>query len=230
MDEPGSVVAMISGPMRVRKKERLNIAAYVEAGAGEIASHIRLMTYEVVPRPTRKRFLGAFMQRIAKNRSDGALVEYNSRLVINGRMQVQGMEFHKSNAPVVGLSSLRVSLAESSRTKKIFHTIDIGTAFLDADVSEELFAVIPRELWNVGDHRTHCLRLNKSIYGLRLVHAAEEGAPVPRMASVKGRCRDILQRNRRETVFLGCICGLHHHGSRFRWGGLDNQKRDQAYI
>jgi hypothetical protein len=167
IDESGRVVAMIAGPMGVGKRETVNIAAYVEADAAEIASHNRLQTYEVVPKPTGKRLLGAFMHRIAKHRADGAFVKYKSRLVINGKTQVQGMDFHKSYAPVVGMSSLRVFLAESSRTKKIIHTIDIGTAFLNADVSEELYAVIPRELRNVGDHRTHCLRLKKSIYGLR---------------------------------------------------------------
>jgi hypothetical protein len=46
-----------------------------------------------------------------------------------------------------------------------FHQLDVKTAFLNADLDEEVFLLIPQGV--MLDNKRQCLKLNKEIYGLK---------------------------------------------------------------
>lgn len=88
-------------------------------------------------------------------------MRYKARLVAKGYNQQFGVDYHETYAPVVKLQSLRVILALASTLKLKVHQIDIETAFLNGDLSDEVCAESPPGS-NVS--KDYICRLRKTLY------------------------------------------------------------------
>ena len=96
---------------------------------------------------------------------NGQIHKYKARLVAKGYEQVHGVDYDETYAPVAKLTSLRLVLAISALLGFDVHQMDVETAFLNADLKEEVYITIPE-----GIQRTdgcNCFRLNKALYGLK---------------------------------------------------------------
>ena len=143
----------------------------------EIKSLVQNHTWDVVRKSKDTKLVTTKWVFKKKLNPDGS-IRYKSRLVARGFNQRQGVEWFRSYAPTLSLTSLRILLALCSKHKLDIHNIDIRTAYLYDQVDADIYLEIPKGL-EINDCRTKKEReimrdranaachLNKSIYGLK---------------------------------------------------------------
>jgi len=92
-----------------------------------------------------------------KRRPDGSIDRYKARLVVNGNSQRPGT-YGETYAPTAKLASVRLGVSLATLEDLDIHQMDVDSAFVQADVDEELYVRLP-------DGRT--ARLRKALYGLK---------------------------------------------------------------
>ena len=99
-----------------------------------------------------------------KTRSDGSIERYKARLVAKGFTQEYGIDYEETFAPVACLSSICTLLVVvASRQWKLFQ-MDVKNAFLNGDLSEEIYIQPPPGLSHPPDK---VCRLRRAFYGLK---------------------------------------------------------------
>lgn len=152
--EPDSYDAAITGP----DSEHWKLAI-----KDELESLMRNETWIVCDLPKTRTPIGCKWVFKRKLNSDNTVARYKARLVAQGFSQKPGIDYTDTYAPVVSLTSVRLILALAvQREFNIIH-FDIKTAFLNGNISEEIYMKLPR-----GCEETNkvCL-LKKSLYGLK---------------------------------------------------------------
>jgi hypothetical protein len=129
----------------------------------ELEAMARLNVWEVVDLTSAIKTVGTTW--VFRKKKDGTAVTFKARLCAQGFSQVHGIDFSKTFAPTGRLNSLHALISHAAATGMQFHQLDVKTAFLNADLDEEVFLSIPQGI-NL-DKKRHCLRLNKAIYGLK---------------------------------------------------------------
>lgn len=94
----------------------------------------------------------------------GNISKYKARLVVKGYSQIHGIDYTETFAPVVRYGSIRHLLALAVKYKLGIEQMDAVTAFLQGDLSEEIYLEQPDE-FNDGSSKV-CF-LQKAIYGLK---------------------------------------------------------------
>ena len=92
--------------------------------------------------------------------------EYKARLVIRGFQQKQGVDYDETFSKVVRNESIRLLLAIAASQKLEFDFFDIKTAFLNAELRENIYMEQPKGFVDKGHEGLVC-KLNKSLYGLK---------------------------------------------------------------
>lgn len=103
---------------------------------------------------------------VFKRKCDGNEVRYRARLVAKGYGQQPGTDYNEIFSPVVRHSTLRLLFALSVRLCLKMYHLDVPTAFLNGDLDEEVFMMMPEGL-NIHENVNKVLKLNKAIYGLK---------------------------------------------------------------
>ena len=153
---PGSFKEAMSGP---------NINDWKQAVQGEMESLIKNKTWNLMKLPAGRRALRNKWVFALKEKEDGS-VRFKGRLVINGNMQVEGVEYGETYAPVIKLQSLRILLSIANQEKMEVHQMDVKTAFLHGILEEEIYMRQPEGQMTSGKENLIC-KLNRSLYGLR---------------------------------------------------------------
>ena len=99
---------------------------------------------------------------VLEHKRDG---RYKARLVAGGHRQRQGVDYNDTYAPVCSYRTVRAILALAAHEDLELRQFDIRTAFLNADLEEEVYMRAPTG----AEHLTgpgEVLRLNKALYGL----------------------------------------------------------------
>src|SRR5689334_412077 len=78
--------------------------------------------------------------------------------------QTKGVNYNETYAPVVRQSSLRYLLAYATEHQLPIHQMDVETAFLNAELKEDIFMRLPE---GCGRDSGKIVRLNRTIYGLK---------------------------------------------------------------
>jgi hypothetical protein len=142
----------------------------VEAWTASMASELHTLQHkrkcwEIVPYPKsgHHNYLRChFVYKIKMKH--GKVDRYKSRLVVDGSIQIQGIDYSDSFAPVVKYTTLRIFLSICVVYNMQVHQLDVESAFIYAPLTEEVY-MHPHPAMNIP--RGHCLRLLKSLYGLR---------------------------------------------------------------
>ncbi|KAH9088958.1 hypothetical protein LEN26_019328 [Aphanomyces euteiches] len=101
-----------------------------------------------------------------KYQPTGEVERFKARLVIKVFLQIAGVDFTDTFAPVLRLESLRVFCALIALLDLNTVQIDIKTAFLHGDLDEEIYMVQPEGFIDQERPTDVCL-LKKSLYGLK---------------------------------------------------------------
>lgn len=98
-----------------------------------------------------------------KRRNNNEII-YKARLVARSFTQKPGIDYTETYSPVAKLDTLRMVLALANEKRMHIHQMDVKTAFLNGDLSEEIYMMQPEGYEK--DKGLVC-RLNRSIYGLK---------------------------------------------------------------
>ncbi|HSQ51075.1 MAG TPA: DNA N-6-adenine-methyltransferase, partial [Nitrospiraceae bacterium] len=102
---------------------------------------------------------------------EGTVERYKARLVGKGFTQVAGVDYHEVFSPVVRADSARIALTFALSTNRIVKQVDIGNAYLNAPLEEDIFLSIPEGMTLLGEEGSipagHVLKLLKGLPGLR---------------------------------------------------------------
>ena len=96
---------------------------------------------------------------------NGVIKQYKARIVALGYQQIYGVDYSETYSPVARLTSLRILMAISSYFNLLVHQMDVDTAFLNAELKEEIY-ITPPEGINIPDG-CDCIRLKKALFGLK---------------------------------------------------------------
>ena len=124
----------------------------------------RNRTWDLVDLPADKSMVGCKWVFKIKTRFDGSIECYKACLVAKGFTQEYGIDYEETFAPVAHLSSVHTLLAvTASRQWKLFQ-MDVKNAFLNEDLSEEVYMQPPPSHFHPPDK---VCRFCRALYGLK---------------------------------------------------------------
>ncbi|KAK9093200.1 hypothetical protein Syun_028111 [Stephania yunnanensis] len=101
-----------------------------------------------------------------KTTPTGAIQRYKARLVAKGFHQIPGLDFGDTFSPVIKPSSLRIMFTLAVTYQWPIKQIDVNNAFLNGDLTEEVFMSQP-EGFVSKQYPHYVCKLNKALYGLK---------------------------------------------------------------
>jgi hypothetical protein len=138
---------------------------WVQAERKEIESIQKKKVLQPAKLPRGKKLLRTKWVYRVKYGAGGELKSYKARLVACGYAQIFGVDFDETYSPVIRLTSLRLLFAISAQLGLIIHQMDVDTAFLHADITEEIY-INPPDGMELPENM-NCFRLKKALYGLK---------------------------------------------------------------
>ena len=99
-----------------------------------------------------------------KTRSDGSIERYKARLVAKGFTQEYGIDYEETFAPIARISSVRALLAIAVARKWDIFQMDVKNAFLNGNLSEEVYMQPPPGLSVKSNKICH---FQRALYGLK---------------------------------------------------------------
>ncbi|WKA10719.1 hypothetical protein VitviT2T_028279 [Vitis vinifera] len=121
-------------------------------------------TWDLVTLPPGQSVVGCKWIYKIKTRSDGSIERYKARLVAKGFTQEYGIDYEETFAPVARISSVRAFLAVAAARKWDLFQMDVKNAFLNGDLSEEVYMQPPPGLSIESNKVCH---LRRALYGLK---------------------------------------------------------------
>ena len=94
----------------------------------------------------------------------GNVSKRKSRLVVQGFLQEEGVDYYETYAPLPKSATFRLMLALTKTHKLHLHQLDVDSAFPYADLEEYVYMTPPP---GMDMPEGYCLRLLKSLYGLK---------------------------------------------------------------
>lgn len=127
---------------------------------------LRNNTWDLVDLPPNREPIGCKWVYRIKYNADGSLQKYKARLVAKGFHQQVGFDYSETFSPVVKHITIRVVLTIAVTKGWPIRQLDINNAFLNGDLSEEIYMLQPPGFVN-SQAPTKVCRLNKALYGLK---------------------------------------------------------------
>ena len=93
-------------------------------------------------------------------------MKYKARLVANGYVQRQGVDYEEVFAPVARIETVRVLLALAAQEDWKVHHMDVKSAFLNGDLKEKVYVEQPLS-YEKKDEEEKVYKLKKAHYGLK---------------------------------------------------------------
>lgn len=101
-----------------------------------------------------------------KLNQDGSVARFKARLVARGFSQLPGVDFSETFSPVLSMTSFRIIVSIAAQNDFLLHQMDVTTAFLNGDLTEEIYMMQPPLYQSTTAPQQVC-RLHKAIYGLK---------------------------------------------------------------
>ncbi|KAF0916813.1 hypothetical protein E2562_014577 [Oryza meyeriana var. granulata] len=120
-------------------------------------------TWEAVDLPAGHRPIGLKWVFKLKKDAQGSVIRHKARLVAKGYVQLAGVDFDEVFAPVARLDSVRALAAVAAHEGWALHHLNVKSAFLNGDLTEEVYVAQPPGFTIAG----RVLRLHKALYSLR---------------------------------------------------------------
>ena len=141
-------------------------AEWRNATKSEYDSLIDNHTWDLVPPPEGKNFVGSRWVFKVKRNADGSVQRYKARLVAQGYSQSQGIDYQDVFSPVTRYNLIRSLLAVANVCDWEVHQMDVKTAFQQGDLEDEIY--MKQSDGFIDEERPdYVCKLNKSIHGLK---------------------------------------------------------------
>ena len=141
-------------------------ASWLQAMKDELKSIEDNRTWDLVDLPAGRKAIGSKWVFKLKEENDGNAPKYKARLVARGFSQVYGFDYTDVYAPVAKNTTFRLLLSIAAKRKLNVRHYDAKTAFLNGQLSEEIYMKQPPGFIVPGQEEKVC-RLKRSIYGLK---------------------------------------------------------------
>jgi hypothetical protein len=89
-----------------------------------------------------------------------------ARLVAKGYLQVEGLDFDETYAPIARLESICILLAYATYHGFKLYQMDVKSALLNGPIKEEVYVEQPPGFED-SEYPTHVYKLSKALYGLK---------------------------------------------------------------
>lgn len=123
-------------------------------------------TWSLVPFHKSMNVVGnKWVYRIKRN-ANGSIHRYKACLVAKGCHQQPGVDFYDTFSPVVRPTTIRLVLTIALNYKWVIRQLDVESAFLHGDLTEEVYMAQPQG-YKDPLFPNHVCRMHKSIYGLK---------------------------------------------------------------
>ncbi len=134
----------------------------------EYGSLMTNVTWDLVELPKDRKAIGCKWVFKIKQNADGSIAKYKARLVAKGFTQKQGIDFNETFAPVAKFTTIRTMTAIAAVEGYKIKQLDVSTAYLHADVEEDLYMEQPKGFEFEGENGTKLVcKLRKSLYELK---------------------------------------------------------------
>ena len=124
-------------------------------------------TWDLVNLPSGKSAIGCKWVYKIMTWSDGTVDCYKARLVARGFTQEYGIDHEETFDQVARLSSVRTLIAISASRKWLLFQMDVKNAFLNGDLSEEVYMKLPPSYSHPPGFPHRVCRLRRALYGLK---------------------------------------------------------------
>ncbi|KAL1449198.1 hypothetical protein WDU94_000417 [Cyamophila willieti] len=111
----------------------------------ELDSHKKYNTWEVVPRPEKRKVIDSKWVFKVKTNMDGTAERYKARLVAKG---FQSSDYKETYSPVAKLTTFRVLMSIANHYDYEVVQMDVKTAFLNGTLEEEIYMNLPEDMYN----------------------------------------------------------------------------------
>ena len=156
-EEPKTVNEALSG---------INSQKWTEAMQSEMKSLNENKVWELVKLPKGRKAIGCKWIFKTKIDGDGNIERYKARLVAQGYTQKYGVDYDQTFSPVVSFESIRSIAAIAAQKGLKLHQMDVKTAFLNGELTEEIYLKQPEGFIEKG-YEDYVCKLKRSIYGLK---------------------------------------------------------------
>ncbi|GKC91095.1 retrovirus-related pol polyprotein from transposon TNT 1-94 [Tanacetum coccineum] len=102
----------------------------------EIYKFERLQVWKLVPQPDCVMIIALKLIYKVKLDEYGDVLKNKARLVANGYLQEEGIDFEESFAPVARIEAIRIFIANAASKNTTIYQMDIKTAILNGELKE----------------------------------------------------------------------------------------------
>jgi hypothetical protein len=114
-----------------------------QAMQDEMNSLLKNHTWDLVPRPQGKNIVKCRWVYKTKFTSEGVVEHHKACLVVKGFSQQEGIDYIETFSPVAKMNYVRLILSLVLALAGKIHQMDVKSAFLHGDLSEEIFMEQP---------------------------------------------------------------------------------------
>nr|GEV49505.1 hypothetical protein [Tanacetum cinerariifolium] len=150
-------------PKRVH--QALKDPSWIEAMQDELLQFKMQKVWVFVDFPNGKRDIGTKWVFKNKKYERGIVVRNKARLVTQGHIQEEGIDYEEVFAPVARIKAIRLFLAYASFMGFMVYQMDVKSAFLYGTIEEEVYVCQPLGFEN-PDHPYKVYKVVKVLYGL----------------------------------------------------------------
>ncbi|GJY03771.1 putative ribonuclease H-like domain-containing protein [Tanacetum coccineum] len=152
-EEPKKVVQALKDP------------SWIEAMQEELLQFKLQEVWTLVELPNRKRAIGT--KWVFRNKKDerGIVIKNKARLVTQGYIQEEGIDYDEVFAPVARIEAIRLFLAYASFKDFVVYQMDVKSAFLYGKIEEEVYVCQPPGFED-PDFPDRVYKVEKALYGL----------------------------------------------------------------
>lgn len=160
------MAAAVAEPTLAQALRGPDAQEWQEALDYEISQLEKLGTWELADLPRGANLIPCHFVLATKRGPDGQKLKLRARLVANGQRQQYGLDFFETFAPTSNMSTIRTVLAMAAQNDWEIHQVDIKSAYLYAELKEDIYMRAPPGYLKAGQERK-VLKLKRSLPGLK---------------------------------------------------------------
>jgi len=146
--------------------EALSDDGWILAMQEEFNQFQRNDVWDLVPKPPQKNIIGTKWVFRNKLNEQGEVTRNKARLVAQGYIKQEGIDYTETFAPVVRLEATRLLISYAFNHGIILYQMDVNSAFLNGVIEEEVYVKQPPGFEDLK-HPDHVYKLKKSLYDLK---------------------------------------------------------------